>query len=159
MQKYHHLNRVSGNAALSLLGWVLRWGIEENFKRLKKWVEIENFSSKSALSIKQYFHTKIVATNFTFVVVSASQEVLDIAVKKRKLRYQINYAQGLSKMKNTVVKWLYLSCSPDKLLEQIKWLVKYIAQTSEAVRLGSSFKKPEFRIKNRKYYYAYSRYL
>ncbi len=31
----------------------LRWGIEENYKRLKQWVEIENFSGKSALSVKQ----------------------------------------------------------------------------------------------------------
>lgn len=33
----------------------LRWGIEENYKRLKQWVEIENFSGKSALSVKQDF--------------------------------------------------------------------------------------------------------
>jgi len=25
----------------------LRWGIEENYKRLKQWLEIENFSGKS----------------------------------------------------------------------------------------------------------------
>jgi len=30
----------------------LRWGIEENYKRLKQWIEIENFSGKSALSVK-----------------------------------------------------------------------------------------------------------
>ena len=137
----------------------LRWGIEENFKRLKQWVEIENFSGKSALSVKQDFHAKIVATNLTFVVGNASQEVLNKAVKNRKLRYQINYAQALSKMKNTLIKWLHLSSSPDRLLEQISWLVKYISQTSEAVRLGRSFKRPEFRIKNRKHYYAYSRAL
>lgn len=135
----------------------LRWGIEENFKRLKQWVEIENFSGKSALSVKQDFHAKIMATNLTFLVANASQEVLDKVVKKRKLHYQINYAQALSKMKNTIVKWLHLSCSPDELLEQINQSVKYIAQTSEAVRLGRSFKRPEFRIKNRKHYYAYSR--
>ena len=43
----------------------LRWGIEENYKRLKQWVEIENFSGKSALSVKQDFYAKIVASNLT----------------------------------------------------------------------------------------------
>ncbi len=137
----------------------LRWGVEENFKRLKQWVEIENFSGKSALSVKQDFHAKILATNLTFVVVNASQKILNKAVKKRKHRYQINYSQALSKMKNTLIKWLHLSCSPDKLLKKITELVRYIALTSEAVRLGRSFKRPEFRIKNRKHYYAYSRAL
>jgi hypothetical protein len=32
--------------------YYLRWGIEENYKRLKHWVEIENFSGKSVLSIQ-----------------------------------------------------------------------------------------------------------
>lgn len=137
----------------------LRWGIEENFKRLKQWVEIENFSGKSALSVKQDFHAKILATNLTFVVVNASQTLLNKAVKKRKHRYQINYSQALSKMKNTLIKWLHLSSSPDKLLQQIGELIKYIAKTSEAVRLGRSFKRPTFRIKNRKHYYSYSRAL
>ena len=47
----------------------LRWGIEENYKRLKQWVEIENFSGKSTLSVQQDFHAKIaeypVAGRFT----------------------------------------------------------------------------------------------
>jgi len=43
----------------------LRWGIEENYKRLKQWVEIENFSGKSALSVQQDFYAKIVASNLT----------------------------------------------------------------------------------------------
>ncbi len=36
-----------------------RWGIEENYKRLKQWLEIENFSGKSALSVKQDFMPKL----------------------------------------------------------------------------------------------------
>lgn len=137
----------------------LRWGIEENFKRLKQWVEIENFSGKSALSVRQDFHAKILATNLAFMVVNASQKALDKVVKKRKRPYQINYAQALSKMKNTLIELLHLSDSPDKALKRISALVKYMAQTSEAVRLGRSFKRPEFRIKNRKHYYAYARSL
>jgi len=46
----------------------LRWGIEENYKRLKQWLEIENFSGKSVLTIKQDFYAKIVAENLTTLV-------------------------------------------------------------------------------------------
>jgi len=31
----------------------MRWGVEENYKRLKQWADIENFSGKSALSVMQ----------------------------------------------------------------------------------------------------------
>jgi len=42
----------------------MRWGIEENYKRLKQWTEIENFSGKSTLSVKQDFYAKIVAAKW-----------------------------------------------------------------------------------------------
>jgi hypothetical protein len=52
----------------------LRWGIEENYKRLKQWVEVENFSGKSALSVKQDFYAKIVAMNLTAIISIAAQK-------------------------------------------------------------------------------------
>mgnify|MGYP000175641097 CR=1 FL=1 len=55
----------------------LRWGIEENYKRLKQWVEIENFSGKSALSVKQDFYAKIVAANLTTLMEIQAQEIVD----------------------------------------------------------------------------------
>ena len=52
----------------------MRWGIEESYKRLKQWVEIENFSGKSVLPVKQGFHVKIVAANLTSLIGLAAQE-------------------------------------------------------------------------------------
>ena len=54
--------------------YYLRWGIEENYKRLKQWVEVENFSGKSALSVKQDFYAKIVAMNLTALMAMAAQK-------------------------------------------------------------------------------------
>ena len=56
----------------------LRWGVEENYKRLKQWVEIENFSGKSALSIKQDFYAKIVASNLSALLEIKAQEIVDV---------------------------------------------------------------------------------
>jgi hypothetical protein len=57
----------------------LRWAQEENYKRFKCRVEVENWSGKSALSIFQDFHAKVLALNLTAVLVSTAQEILTIA--------------------------------------------------------------------------------
>ena len=60
----------------------LRWGIEENYKRLKQWAEIENFSGKSALSVQQDFYAKIVASNLTTLLEIQSQEIVNNEPKR-----------------------------------------------------------------------------
>lgn len=54
----------------------LRWGIEENYKRLKQWVEIENFSGKSTLSVQQDFYAKIIASNLAMLMTIAAKKKL-----------------------------------------------------------------------------------
>lgn len=81
----------------------LRWGVEENYKRLKQWAEIENFSGKSALSVQQDFYAKVVSTNLTAIMVNAAQKQLDQKTGHRRHTYQINFAQALSKMKNNLI--------------------------------------------------------
>jgi len=74
-----------------------RWGIEENYKRLKQWAEIENFSGKSTLSVKQDFYAKIVATNLTALLVLVTQKKVVKKSSDYKLDYKVNFAQALSK--------------------------------------------------------------
>jgi hypothetical protein len=132
--------------------YYLRWGIEGNYKRLKQWVEIENFSGKSALSVKQDFYARILSTNLTAILANAAQRQVDKMLSNRKLPYQINFAQALSKMKNTVVQWLGLT--PDMLRIRIEQFVNYIACTVESVRSGRSYNRPKTK-KNRIFYSAY----
>jgi len=77
------------NASLFKSLYHLRWGIEENYKRLKQWVEIENFSGKSALSVQQDFYAKIVASNLTALMAMAAQKTIATKTKHLKLKYQI----------------------------------------------------------------------
>ena len=112
----------------------LRWGVEENYKRLKQWVEIENFSGKSALSVKQDFYAKILTTNLTAILANAAQKEVDNKTHNRLQRYQINFAQALSKMKNTIVIWL--DHTHHLLRVRIEQFVLYIACTIESVRTG-----------------------
>ena len=42
----------------------LRWPVEEDYKTMKKWIKVENFSGKSVLSIYQDFHARVFSKNF-----------------------------------------------------------------------------------------------
>ena len=131
----------------------LRWGIEENYKRLKQWVEIENFSGKSALSVKQDFYAKIVVSNLTSLMALSAQKIVSKRTKKLKLKYQINFAQALSKMKHRLVQ-LIRHAGRD-LKANIKRTVHYISQTVEAIKDGRAFPRRLKNIKNDIHFPAY----
>ncbi|MCK4710671.1 MAG: IS4 family transposase, partial [Gammaproteobacteria bacterium] len=84
----------------------LRWQIEESYKRQKSWLEIENFTGKSVLSVLQDYHARILSYNLTTMTVYVAQGSLNPDLLKRQYVYQINFAQALSSMKDTLVKLL-----------------------------------------------------
>ena len=131
----------------------LRWGIEENYKRLKQWVEIENFSGKSALSVKQDFYAKIVASNLTALLEIKAPEIVDENTRHLKRNYQINHAQALSKMKHRMVSIIISSTADIRAL--IKRIIIYISKTTEAIREGRSYPRKLKNIKNDIHFPAY----
>jgi hypothetical protein len=131
----------------------LRWGIEENYKRLKQWVEAENFSGKSALSVQQDFHAKILAMNLSALMAMAAQKTASEKTLHCRRRYQINFSQALSKMKHRIVKLILLSTQDIERL--IMRTVHYISQTVEAVRAGRSAPRTLKNIKNDIHFPAY----
>ena len=133
----------------------LRWGAEENYKRLKQWIEIENFSGKSALSVKQDFYAKVLTTNLTAMIANAAQKQVDKAMAHRQYDYQVNFAQALSKMKNTLVELLLLSVQ--ELLYKLEALIDYMACTIEPIRKGRSYSRENSKLKNRIFYCNYKR--
>jgi len=131
----------------------LRWGIEENYKRLKQWVEIENFSGKSALSVQQDFYAKIVATNLTALMTMAAQKNTSSKTKYLKLSYQINFAQALSKMKHRII---YLVVHAHNNIKAfIERTLEYLCQTNESVRAGRVAPRRLKNLKNDIHYPAY----
>ncbi len=131
----------------------LRWGIEENYKRLKQWAEIENFSGKSALSIQQDFYAKIVASNLTTLMEIQAQEIVDKRTQDLKRSYQINFAQALSKMKHRILTIITAKSSEVSIL--IKQTAEYLSKTIEAVRDGRSYPRRLKNIKNDIHFPAY----
>lgn len=133
----------------------LRWGVEENYKRLKQWIEIENFSGKSVLSVKQDFYAKVLTTNLASMLANEAQVQVDKVSENRKYDYQVNFAQAVSKMKNKVVELLMLSAL--YLQERLEELINYIACTIEPIRKGRSYSRPTSKMKNKIHYCNYKR--
>lgn len=113
----------------------LRWGVEENYKREKQRLEIENFSGRTPQVLLQDFHAKILALNLATVFATAAQWLVDDRHRERRRAYRVNYANALSKMKNNIVR-VFLYTSP----RDLRWgLVQKMALSVEAIRPGRSY--------------------
>lgn len=133
----------------------LRWGVEENYKRLKKWIEIENFTGKSALSVKQDFYARVLSSNLIAMLVNAAQHQVAKKTSSRKWSYQINFAQAITKMKNTFVELIMIF--KDQLKERLAELIQYIARTLEPVRRDRSYPGKKRRPNSHAFYMNYKR--
>jgi hypothetical protein len=77
----------------------LRWQSEENYKRLKSRIEIENFSGKSVQAIYQDFYARTFLANLTTFLALPIQNKIKNKYKNRKYQYQINWTQAYAKIK------------------------------------------------------------
>jgi len=129
-----------------------RWPVEEDYKTLKYRLEVENFSGKTMHSVYQDFHAKVFSKNLASVIASTTKN--EIAKKSEPLMYvhQINFAQALSKMKNTIV--LLFKRSIDIVAELVKDLRTIFIQTSEAVRPNRKFPR-NHRVKQKRFFFEY----
>ena len=133
----------------------LRWQIEEGYKKQKSWIEIENFTGKSVLAIKQDFHARILSLTLTAMAVDASQSYINSRVKRRKLAYKINFAQALSSMKDTIIHLLFNTIGE---YEIIPWL-QTMARMLSAIRPDRHFVRKKKSTDRHKFHIQYKRAL
>lgn len=84
-----------------------RWFVEESYKHLKSRAQIETFTGKSPLAIRQDFHAKIFTGNLTAILAFTAHAKIEKRTKGRKAVYQLNFTQALSKMKDSVILLLF----------------------------------------------------
>jgi hypothetical protein len=113
----------------------LRWAQEEHYKCFKCRVEVENWSGKSALTIAQDFHAKVLALNLTAVLARAAQNVIDECRRNDVHPKQVNMTHALCAMKGALVH-LLTRTNP---LELLRRLIEIFARTVEPVRPGRSY--------------------
>ncbi len=113
----------------------LRWQVEEGYKKQKNGIEMENFTGRSVLAIKQDFHARVLCQTLAAITTYAAQEYKEKTVKGRLLSYKINFVSTLSAMKNTLIHLLFNNLSSKEIRE---WLSS-IGQDLCSVRSGRSF--------------------
>jgi hypothetical protein len=104
----------------------LRWAQEENYKCFKCRVEVENWSGKSSLAIRQDFHA--FTLNLTAVLTRTAQQQEQHCGDSHPK--QVNLTHALCAMKGTLVRLLTQS-DP---LELLRALINVFARTIEPVR-------------------------
>jgi len=110
----------------------LRWFVEESYKQMKSRTEIENFSGKSPLAVRQDFFAKLFTANLTAILAFPVHEKIRQQTKHRQNGYQINWTQALSKMKNSVV--LLFIRGIEKVTEYLGQLLDLFTANIEMVR-------------------------
>lgn len=121
-----------------------RWGIETDYRRLKQTLCLDNFSGRSVVAVKQDFHAGQLLKNLTMLMQYLLQPVIEQRHKGRKLRWKANFAQGVSRLKNTLVELLVRPCA-----QGLANVLELMTNSLSAVRPGRSFQRQRKRLASR----------
>jgi hypothetical protein len=110
-----------------------RWGIEEAYKTLKNWIELANFSGKTALAVKQDFFSKIFLMNLC----TAFAHPIADKIKKEKEDYQINRVQSIA-MASTLPVSIFIK---GKVRGALIAFDQLISKTIDIIRPDRKFKR------------------
>ena len=98
-----------------------RWGAETYYDLIKNRLELENFSGKTAESVKQDFFSTIFLTNFESVLTKSADSILK---RKKGNQYpqKVNKAVSFNALKNNVYELLLSENNPEKILPKLESL-------------------------------------
>lgn len=130
----------------------LRWPVEEDYKTMKQWIEIENFSGKSVLSVYQDFHAKVFSKNLTSALIYPTQAEINRRTKNCRYRYKANFAQAISKMKD-VVPLLFFK-SKEAVCNLISDIHAIVVKTIEPIRPRRKYFR-NFNNRSGRFHYGY----
>jgi len=131
--------------------YFMRWGIEEEYKHLKLRMEVENFSGKSTLVVRQDFYAKVFMVNFTEMLSKPAIDKIDQGNKDCETKYQINRTQALAKMKQFFMP-LVLFKDVEQLL---KIMLNMFVKDKEIIRKGRSFERTNLSKRRKKFPISY----
>ncbi len=113
----------------------LRWNVEEGYKLLKSRAHLDEFSGKTANSVKQDFNAQIFAMNLCATLAFPVDEVIRNETKHRKFQYKSNRTNGLGTIKESVVSLFIRTCS---IKDFLKYFDDILRKTPELIRPGRS---------------------
>ncbi len=111
-----------------------RWPIEEDYKRLKSRLELENWSGRTVHAVRQDFYAALFTKNLAAILAHPAQQVVAAQTASRQHRYQVNMTNLLSKLKHTVV----LLLARTRIRKYLQMLWQQMILTVEPIRPGRS---------------------
>lgn len=130
-----------------------RWPVEEDYKVIKCRIELENFSGKSALSVYQDFHAKVLMKNIvSLFALPVNDNLAASTASERKHDYQVNFSHALATAKDLMP--LLFQRSKRKIKLIVNALLELLAKTIEPIRPGRKYPR-KHRVSYRKYSICY----
>ncbi len=99
--------------------YFLRWGIECKYKEIKSSIQIEEFSCKKPIAIKQDFYASIYLSMLAGIVKKQSDKEIVLMDKNTKYKYQSNRNFILNKLFKNLIKMLIHPRKRKKIIEEI----------------------------------------
>ena len=111
-----------------------RWRIEENYKYLKSKMELENFSGRSVISVKQDFYACMLQANINYLINCVANEEIKNK-ESNKYGYKINNNTLVGKTKELFN--LVVIINVKKIMSWIWKIIKNIRSSKVVVRDGT----------------------
>jgi hypothetical protein len=124
--------------------YFMRWPVETKYGEMKVKLEVENFSGRTEVAIRQDFFITAMFSNVVAVAVHEAQPAVDRARegKKNKHRYKVNVNHAIGTFKDRFIVAL-LESDPEKRAAQIEEILKLLCKHVVPERKGrSSPRKP-----------------
>jgi hypothetical protein len=119
--------------------YFMRWPVETKYGEAKLKMEIENFSGRTEIAIRQDFFITEMLSNVIAVAAREAQPTVDKARegKKNKHRYKVNVNHAIGTFKDRFIKAL-LESDPEKRAKQIQEILKLLCKHVVPERKGRS---------------------
>jgi hypothetical protein len=124
--------------------YFLRWQIETKYGEVKLKIEVENFSGRSEIAIRQDFYITVMLSNVISIAAREAQPVIDLARtgKENKYRYKVNVNHAVGTLKDRFIQALL---EPDSKAREEKTdeIIKLLCEHVVPERKGRSvFRNP-----------------
>jgi hypothetical protein len=139
--------------------YFMRWPVETKYGEVKLKLEIENFSGRTEIAVRQEFFITAMLSNIIAIARLESQSSADEArkEKKNKHKYKVNINHAIGMFKDRFILAL-LEPNPEERASQIEEIIKLLCKHVVPERKGRSIPRNPCPRKARFHYNMKSNY-
>lgn len=116
-----------------------RWPVEESYKRFKSRIQIENFTGKTVISVRQDFHAAVFTSNLVVMLGRPAQAQVQKLHGTRKYSYKLNWTRAFAVFRDCGLCLFFRDNIHELLTEFHRLLLKSLT----VIRPGRSCPRPK----------------